>query len=861
MPSTAGSEQPQAFSATAKIVLVLLVLQTAVLVPYVGSRSGWWSGVLAWVVGAAVLVLALRFVRLDRTTASRPSRLLDWVAIASPQVAEYVRRVEATERCNAANAGLYSNANALLADYHPPGDEAAALPELEAPIFRPDERAVRIGLDDVCTEAAAALAAAAPELGTPSELATCLGVLYLDRFEHANLDEINALERSWKQQRATLVRPLATLMARHPVFELGHHDADRISTALEALGRDRLPTLAAVVEQVKQSPWQIVANMDVVARRFGFGSVDHTTWDEVAAPLSRCTYAAFPAAAAAGFAERLADASRRGTVAKHLELLYRDRFDRPNEALWATYQNDARLRADLADVLATSGPVAPEVGVDAASDGASSAGRRIERVLVALLDAVDRFDLDLLQAALMRVEAFWKLAVAYADDLVARDLPAAPDFGGPVASERFLAHVADARALPRSEADLGALDEPSLILPLLVAIATESIEAHLRRDGDRDGVATEVVSALATVSLGRYLMGDGGRPDLAAALARLSSRSAPVVAVLLATLWQRRARIDAGRSGKVSLAEIVREHRTWHAAAQAEFGADLCNDLEAALADHLFRGEWPTRLPIDWMLERLAERIIEESRTRRPGSAEHIDTFRQEIDRLVSSRSEISRHLDPLIEIIAQFDPHAADAERGRKLDDVIRALEEVRQRPLEELTAAVNELRRVDLEMQETVSTLDETDRAVGRSVEELELVDRSVVRSVDHLAEMDEELREAVERLLEAVPSTSSRFLITWSAGSGRVAELMRDLEHPEGTRAQLVGAYRWLTDDRTPYARLGVLPAGVNFDQFCERLRRDLVAVYRERRRLEPAAWGGKHPQVYVQQIANRVGQRVP
>ena len=145
----------------------------------------------------------------------------------------------------------------------------------------------------------------------------------------------------------------------------------------------------------------------------------------------------------------------------------------------------------------------------------------------------------------------------------------------------------------------------------------------------------------------------------------------------------------------------------------------------------------------------------------------------------------------------------------------MIRSLEQVRNHPLEELTA------------------------------------------SVGHLTETDNELKAVVERLVNAVPRASRTYLITWPARSDRMAELMKQLANPDtasGTR--LVGQYKWLTHDRTPYARIGRLPTGMSFDGFCDRLQHDLAVVHEVQKASHPTIWSGKHPHVYVQQIGDRV-----
>lgn len=844
----------------ARVLLVLLILVSAILVPYIGARFGWIWGMLAWGAGVAALLLALRFNPRASTRVGRATRLINWLSIASPQVNQFLGRVAETDRINIQNAGMHSNMTTLLASYGLPGTGTAA-PVLDAPVYTADASATRVSLNDLSASASAALIASDPDLADgQSTLETCLAVLYLEQFQHADLAQINEVKRAWRANRTENVGRLAELMAQHPVFEFGSYGAPQIAAVLRGLDGNRLPTLAAVVDQLKQSPEQIVRNMDVVGRRFGFGGLRRADWDVIAPLLSRVSYAGTPGAAARQFADRIAEESERDAVANHLELLYRDRFGRPNEAIWATYTQDAALRSDLARRLAASGVLVAE-GDQSAESPPTADAKADSGTLEALLEALGAFDLELLRVAFVRVNAFWDLTVAYADDLVERGMPTSPDFVGPTPSDRFISYLVDAGARPRSEAELGLLDEPTLVVPLLVEIAEESIERYgCVSDEPAQPVAhPHQARALATVSVGRYLMGDGARPHLAAALARQCTLAEPVVDVLLAALWQRRTRIDRGDSGKVALAELVCRHRRWHDHAHTQFGDELCNDLNAAIAAQLSNGEWPTRLPLDWMLERFAERIIAESRTPDPDSAREIDSIKREVELLAASKSDISQHLDRLIERITRFDPRAGDTERDRKLDDVILALGQVRERPLEELTVAVNDLRRIDLEMQMNLSALDDTDREVGRTVRDLEAVDMGVVRGLDHLAETDEELKMAVERLLNAVPSTSGTYLITWPARSGRMAELMADLARPSAANP-LTGEYSWESEQRTPYARLGRLPLGVSFDEFCEHLREDLATVYRDRRTREPKIWRGKHPHVYVQQVANRVDQAV-
>ncbi len=848
---TAEGQEPEAASRAnaATFLLVLLVLVSAIFVPYVGARFGWSWGVVAWAGGAGVLILALRFGPHGPFPGGFATRLINWLAIASPQVSQYLDRIEETERVNAENAAARSNMTTLIASYGLPGN-GAPIPDLATRDHTADERASRINLADLSYAASEAVAVAAPEFdGRQPQLATCLAVLYCDQFEHAHENDVNELDKRWTENRTSLIELLAGLMARHAVFEFSGHEAPQIAAALRNLRHFGLPTLAAVVEQLKQSPAQIVSNMGVITREFGFDIIDHDEWDDIAAQVTGVSYAGLPRAVATRFAKLSVSKPDCDRVATQLELLYRDRFDRTNEALWARFQDSPQLRDALASRLAEFGPLAPEV--TGSSRTVLLARGRMCRLIRAMLDSLDTFDLDLLQAALARVEMFWKLTTDYADDLAERGLPKSRAFEGPVASKRFVNYLVDHEALPRSEAAPGSLDDARLVHRLLVQVAEESIGAHGCAD---EGEAARVtrrldVTALATVSVGRYLMGDGGRPQTAAALARDSHRDDGVIAVLLAALWQRRTRIDAGQSGKVPLAELVCEHLQWHTQAKEEFGVGLCKDLDAAIAAQLVRGEWPTQLPLDWMFQRFARKIIAESRSDDPASAKKIDSIKGKVSLLAASTNQIPQHLGLLVDRLNHFDPRAGDAERDQKLDDVIRALGQVEERTLEELTVAVKDLQRIDLEMQDEV----------GRTVHDLEVVDTNIARSVDDLIDTDQELKVAVDRLLNAVPATAGTYLITWPARSGRMSDLMADLAKPNAT-GELVGRYDWIVDHPTPYARLGKLPAGVSFDEFCEHLRTDLATVHEHRQEREPQVWDDKHAHVYVQQIANRIDQHV-
>jgi hypothetical protein len=302
-------------------------------------------------------------------------------------------------------------------------------------------------------------------------------------------------------------------------------------------------------------------------------------------------------------------------------------------------------------------------------------------------------------------------------------------------------------------------------------------------------------------------------------------------------MWWRRQAVVTGRQLRFPLAELLCNwQHVYLPGARAAFGPDLTSSLLATIRQRVRHGEWPTRLPVEFLLENLTDRIIAETGSGAAASAEAVEKIQEQaarLERVVGDRA--TGRVQLLIDRIEHFDLAADRAEREQMRRSLARAADDVRASTIGDLTAAVRSLEQAQQEVVVTLGELGSAEAVVSANVKKLSNVDGDLARSVDALERTDGELTQVVERLVELDLTTSRSFVLTFKASSGALGPLIDFVADGASTTKLPSGIEYDFDREHSPYARSGRIGSDEDFPQFIEHLEQDLNAAYLRRREI--------------------------